>query len=119
MPAVVSTTRRDGSIQMNPIWFDRDGNHIRLNATVSRWWGKRLEPGREVTLFFIDPTNMWRWLELRGRVVSKTREGGEEHLDTLSRRYLGRDDSNHDPEDPRILIVVEPVAVHGTFGRGG
>lgn len=114
-PAVVATVRRNGSVQMNPIWYDRDGNDIRINATVSRWWGKRLSPGSEVTLFFIDPANMWRWLEVRGRVASKGTEGGEEHIDTLSHRYLGSDYANHDPSDPRLLLTVEPIAVHGTF----
>ena len=114
-PAVVGTTRRDGSVQMNPIWYDRVGNQIRLNPTVSRMWGKRLEPGREVTLFFIDPTNMWRWAEVRGRVVAKTLEGGAEHIDLLSQRYKGQLYDDHDPNDPRQVVTVDPVRVFGTI----
>ena len=117
IPAVVSTIRKDGSIQMNPVWYDVEGNRIRLNPTVSRWWGKRLEAGAEVTLFFIDPNNMWRWAEIRGRVVEKTAEGGEEHIDLLSRRYLGRDYADHRPDDPRQIVIVEPVQVAGTFAQ--
>ncbi len=116
IPAVVSTVRKDGSVQMNPVWYDVHGNQIRLNPTVSRRWGKRLAPGTEVTLFFIDPTNMWRWAEIRGRVTEKVKEGGEEHIDALSRRYLGRDYADHRPDDPRQIVVVEPTHVGGTIG---
>jgi PPOX class probable F420-dependent enzyme len=115
MPAIVGTSRRDGSVQMNPIWYDRDGEVIRLNPTVSRLWGKRLEPGRRVTLLFIDPNDMWRWAEIVGRVESKSTDGGEEHIDRLSRRYLGRDYANHDPDDPRQIVVVRPERVGGTI----
>ncbi|HVL54412.1 MAG TPA: pyridoxamine 5'-phosphate oxidase family protein [Vitreimonas sp.] len=118
MPVVIGTTRRDDSVQMNPIWYDRDGDRIRLNPTVSRRWGKRLEPGASVTLLFLDPGNMWRWAEIRGRVVSKTLEGGEAHIDLLSRRYLGRDYTAHDPHDPRQVVVVEPEQIGGTFDEG-
>lgn len=114
-PAIVGTIRKSGTAQLNPIWYDRDGDLIRINPTESRKWGKRLKPGSQVTLLFIDPTNMWRWAEIRGRIVSKSREGGEEHIDTLSRRYLGADYQQHNPDDPRLLVVVEPERVGGTF----
>ncbi len=115
IPAVVSTVRKDGSVQMNPIWYDLDGHRIRLNPTTSRRWGKRLDAGAEVTLFFIDPNNMWRWAEIRGRVTEKTQEGGEEHIDALSRRYLGHDYSDHRTDDPRQVVVVEPLRIGGTI----
>lgn len=74
-PAIVGTTRHDGTVQMNPIWFDRDRDLLRLNATVSRRWGKRLDPGSSVTLLFIDRADMWRWAEIRGRVPSRDAGG--------------------------------------------
>lgn len=114
-PAIVGTARRNGTIQLNPIWYDRDGNRIRINPASSRNWGKRLDQGSEVTLLFVDPANQFRWAEVRGRVLSKTLEGGEEHIDTLSRRYFGQDYGNHDPDDPRLLVIVEPTHVFGSI----
>ena len=117
MPALIGTIRRDGSVQMNPIWYDRRGDEIWLNPTVSRAWGKRLTPGSRVTLLFIDPRDMWRWAQVQGEVIDKTTEGGEQHIDELSQRYLGRLYSDNRPSDPRQIVRVRPVRVTGTIGR--
>ncbi len=119
MPAIVGTSRRDGSVQMNPIWYDRRGDEIWLNPTVSRAWGKRLTPGRRVTLLFIDPTNQWRWAQVQGEVIEKTTEGGEQHIDDLSQRYLGQPYADHRADDPRQIVRVRPIRVTGTIGEAG
>ena len=31
-PAVVGTKRRDGTIQMNPVWFEYDAGYVWLNS---------------------------------------------------------------------------------------
>ena len=115
MPAIVGTNRFDGSVQMNPIWYERRGDEIWLNPATSRAWGRRLMPGVPVTLLFVDPANQWRWAQIQGEVLEKTREGGAEHIDRLSQRYLGRPYAQHDPADPRLLVRVRPTRVTGTF----
>jgi PPOX class probable F420-dependent enzyme len=114
-PAVIGTIRADGSVQMNPVWFERRGDEIWLNPASSRRWGTRLDPGARVTLLMVDPRNMWRWTQIQATVIEKTRSGGEEHIDRLSRRYLGRDYANHMPDDPRLVVRVRPERVTGTF----
>ena len=118
MPAVIGTSRRDGSVQMNPIWYDRRGDEIWLNPTVSRAWGKRLDAGRRVTLLFLDPKDQWRWAQVQGEVIEKTIEGGEQHIDDLSMRYLGRPYADHRADDPRQIVRVRPVRITGSFGEG-
>lgn len=115
MPAVIGTNRSDGSVQMNPIWYERRGDEIWLNAASSRAWGQRLEPGGAVTLLFVDPGNQYRWAQVQGQVLEKTGQGGAEHIDRLSQRYFGRPYSQHDPADPRLVIRVRPSRVTGTF----
>ena len=115
MPAIVGTNRSDGSVQMNPIWYERRGDEIWLNAASSRAWGRRLQPGGVVTLLFVDPGNQWRWAQIQGDVLEKTSEGGAEHIDRLSKRYFGRPYGQHDPADPRLLVRVRPTRVTGTF----
>jgi len=114
MPAIVGTSRSDGSVQMNPIWYDRRGDEIWLNPATSRAWGKRLDAGKRVTLLFIDPTNQWRWAQVQAEVIDKTTDGGEEHIDDLSQRYLGKTYSDHQADNPRQLVRVRPVRVTGT-----
>jgi PPOX class probable F420-dependent enzyme len=115
MPAIIGTSRSDGSVQMNPIWYDRRGDEIWVNPTVSRAWGKRLDPGKPVTLLFIDPTNQWRWAQVQGEVIERTIEGGAQHIDDLSQRYLGRPYGDHRPDDPRQVVRIRPVRVTGSI----
>lgn len=115
MPAIVGTNRSDGSVQMNPIWYDRHGDEIWLNPASSRAWGRRLKPGVPVTLLFVDPANQWRWAQVQGEVLEKTSDGAAEHIDRLSQRYFGRPYAQHDLADPRLLVRVRPTRVTGTF----
>jgi PPOX class probable F420-dependent enzyme len=115
MPAIVGTNRSDGSVQMNPIWYERRGDEIWLNAASSRAWGRRLRTGTPVTLLFVDPANQYRWAQVQGEVLEKTGEGGAAHIDRLSHRYFGRPYGQHDPADPRLVVRVRPTRVTGTF----
>lgn len=115
MPAIIGTNRSDGSVQMNPIWYERRGDEIWLNAASSRAWGRRLTSGSAVTLLFVDPANQYRWAQVQGEVLEKTGDGGAEHIDRLSLRYFGRPYGQHDPADPRLVVRVRPTRVTGTF----
>ena len=119
MPAIVGTSRSDGSVQMNPIWYDRRDDEIWLNPASSRAWGKRLDPGERVTLLFIDPNDQWRWAQVQGEIIDRTTEGGERHIDELSQRYLGRQYADHRPEDPRQVVRVRLVRITGTIDEAG
>lgn len=114
-PAVIGTVRSNGTVQMNPIWYELRDGQIWVNPASSRRWGKRLDGGARVTLLFIDPGNMWRWAQVQGVVREKSAEGGAEHIDRLSRRYLGRDYAFHKPDDPRLVVRIDPVRVTGSI----
>jgi hypothetical protein len=115
MPAIIGTKRRDGSVQMNAVWFEYDDGKILLNGGENRAWLKhaRKDEGR-ITIFFIDPMNMWRHAQVQGRIVRTTTEGAAEHINHLSHRYLGREYAR--PTD-RLLIEIVPERVTG--GGGG
>ncbi len=117
MPVSVGTIRRNGTVQMNPVWYERRGDEIWLNAASSRAWGKRLRAGAAVTLLFVDPNDQFRWAQVQGRVVEKTADGAEEHIDRLSQRYLGRPYGDHRHDDRRLIIRIEPIAVNGSLQR--
>ncbi len=115
MPVFIGTKRSDGTVQMNPIWYEFRDDEVWLNAATSRAWGKRLKAGSAVTLLFVDPSDQWRWAQVQGEVIARTAEGGEEHIDRLSRRYLGRDYAFHDDNDPRLVIRVRPTRITGSI----
>jgi pyridoxamine 5'-phosphate oxidase-like protein len=115
MPAAIGTKRSDGSVQINPVWFDYKEGTIRLNGGENRGWLKHARKDRDrITIFFIDPKNMWRYAQLQGRIVRTTTEGAGDHINDLSRRYLGRDYGRSTAD--RLLIEVVPERVTGAGG---
>ncbi len=99
--AVLATVSRKGRLQATPIWFVMDGDHTYLALTV------------------VDPKNMYRYVQIQGRVVRFDAKNGARDIDRLSKRYTGQPYSYQyggKPED-RVTIVIEPLAVSG-MGRG-
>jgi tRNA pseudouridine-54 N-methylase len=44
-----------------------------------------------VALVILDPNDPYRYIQIRGKVVEITTEGAREHIDTLSKKYTGRE----------------------------
>jgi hypothetical protein len=115
MPAIIGTKRSDGSVQLNPVWFEYEDGKILLNGGGNRAWLKHAQKDKgRITILFIDPKNMWRYAQVQGRIVRTTTAGAGEHISHLSRRYLGRDYAN--PTTGRLLIEVVPERVIGAGG---
>lgn len=108
--AVVSTLNRDGSIHSTIVWIALEGDRaVSVNSAVGRLWPTNLIRDPRVTIVvFADP---FRFLEIRGTAQS-TREGADEHIDALSKKYTGRDFyANRRPGERRIKFVVTPEHV--------
>lgn len=118
IPALMGTVRRDGSVQLTPVWFEYRDGFFWLNGGPGRDWLRhiRRDPQRRVTLLLIDPKNMWRWAQIQGRVVAVTEEGARDHIDRLSQRYLGRAYARRG--DERVIVKVEPLRITGRDAGG-
>ncbi len=116
IPAIMATTRRDGSVQTNPVWFEYQDGSIWVNGGTNRGWFKHLQRDPRVTLLFIDAKNMFRWASIEGRMVHWADDSGGEHINHLSHRYFGRDYQN--PRTGRIKIEIEPLHVRGWTNGG-
>ena len=114
-PAIVGTKRPNGTVHMNPIWFEYDNGYFWLNSWRGSKWLDYIEREGEVTLLLIDPANMFRYAEVRGKLVEATDEGGAEHIDRLSMRYNGTLYQRHMPGVLRVKIQIEPVRVSGSL----
>ncbi len=111
--ASVATLMPDGSPQVAPVWVDRDGDTIILNATVSRQRTRNLKRDPRVAICIYDQNNPYSNVSIRGRAVEITKTGAEDHIDKMSMKYNGRPTyPRHDPKDPRVLIKVEPTRIH-------
>lgn len=88
--AVISTAMPDGQPQTTVVWIDTEGEYIRFNSALGRQKVKNLENDPRVSIMLVDPTNGYRWLEIRGEVVETTPEGGIDHIEKLSWKYTGQ-----------------------------
>jgi hypothetical protein len=50
---------------------------------------------------------------IRGRVVEQTKEGADEHIDKLTKKYLGVDKYPlRSPDENRIILKIKPERVY-------
>ena len=110
---VLGTKRDDGSVQLNPVWFEQQDGSFWINGGTNRGWFKHLQRDPRITLLLIDPKNMWRWAQVEGRMVNWAEDPGGEHINHLSHRYMGRDYQN--PRTGRIKVQIEPLRVTGAI----
>ena len=109
--AHLATLRRDGSPHVAPVWVDHDGDIILVNTAVGRVKQKNTMNDPRVGLSITDQNNPYERVEIRGRVVSQTREGAEEHIDKLANKYTGKKYQKSSPDEKRIIIKIEPLQI--------
>jgi PPOX class probable F420-dependent enzyme len=111
--ASVATIMPDGSPQIAPVWVDRDGDTIILNATNSRQRTKNLKRDPRIAISIFDQMNIYSNASIRGKVIDITEKGAEEHIDKLNMKYNGTPKyAYHNPKDPRVLLRVEATHIH-------
>jgi len=103
----LATIMPDGSPQVTPVWFDNDGEHILINTNEGRVKDRNMKARPNVAMVIQDPDDPFRYLQFRGEVVDITREGADEHIDMLSRRYRSKP-WNYRPEQKRIIYKIRP-----------
>jgi PPOX class probable F420-dependent enzyme len=112
--AGLATIMPDGTPQVTPVWFDYDGGRVRVNTAKGRVKARNLKPGAAVALSIMDPDNPYRYLQIRGRVVSATESGADAHIDSLAKKYLDKDKYPfRQPGEVRVMYEIEPVSVSG------
>jgi PPOX class probable F420-dependent enzyme len=107
----VGTTRRDGTVQMVPVWFEYRDGQIWLNGGPRRDWFKHLERDPRITLLVRDPSTAFRWAQIQGMLESTSFDGADAHIDRLSERYTGG--PYRFPKIERMIIRIDPYRVTG------
>ena len=117
LPALVGTVRRNGSVKLNPLWFEYIDGLFWINGGTNRGWFKHLERDPRMTVLLIDPKNMFRWAQIEARMINWEEDPGGDHINHLSHRYFGRDYQN--PRTGRIKIQLEPLRITGSVDGWG
>jgi len=109
----LGTIMPDGSPQVTPVWVDYDGKHVRFNSAQGRVKDKNVRRDPRVSLAIVDPENPYRYLGIRGRVVEITQKGADEHINSLSQKYLGKPVYPYrQPGEVRVLYKIAPERVN-------
>ncbi|MDR3537229.1 MAG: PPOX class F420-dependent oxidoreductase [Acetobacteraceae bacterium] len=109
--AHLATIMKDGSPQVTPVWFDFANGKVRVNTAKGRVKARNMTEGSRVALSILDPDNAYRYLQVRGVVSHITEEGGDAHIDSLAKKYLGKDKYPFSqPGEVRVIYEIEPLA---------
>jgi PPOX class probable F420-dependent enzyme len=109
--ANLGTIMSDGSPQVTPVWVDYDGKYVRFNSAVGRVKDRNVRRDPRVSLSILDPENPYRYLAIRGRVVEITQKGADDHINSLSQKYLGKAYPYSQPGEVRVTYKIEPEKV--------
>jgi PPOX class probable F420-dependent enzyme len=110
--ASLATVMADGSPQVTPVWFDFDGTHLRVNSAKGRVKDRNMRRNARVALAILDPENPYRHMAIRGRVEEITEAGADAHIDSLSKKYLGKDRyPNRRAGEVRVIYRIRPERV--------
>jgi len=96
---VLTTLLPDGQPHSCLVWIDFDGTCARVNTTLQRQSGRDLAADPRVSLLVVDPTDIGRFIQIRGD-AELVLDGAIEHLDALTRQYT---------RHPRFYGFVYPV----------
>jgi PPOX class probable F420-dependent enzyme len=112
--AHVATINKDGSPQVSPVWVEHDGKHVIINSDKKRLKVRNLKRNPAIAVSIQNPDNDYQYVEIRGRVVEITEEGGFEGIDRLGKKYMGVDKyPGNQPGDVRVVIKIEPHHITG------
>ena len=110
--ASLGTLMPDGRPQVTPVWCDLEGDHVLFNSAKGRQKDRNVRRDPRVALAIVDPDNPYRYLEIRGRVVEITENGADDHINKLSKKYLGNPVYPfRKPGEVRVTYKIEPEKV--------
>ncbi|MFN8373721.1 MAG: PPOX class F420-dependent oxidoreductase [Anaerolineae bacterium] len=113
----LTTVMPDGQPQSSVVWWDGDDNYILINTARGRQKEKNMTRNAKVTIMAIDPQNPYRWLEVRGVVEDISEDGGVEHIEKLSRKYVNRGyygdfaPAERRQQETRLVVRIRPTKV--------
>lgn len=111
--ATVVTLMPDGQPQALPTWVDSDGEYVLINTEPQRQRARNVARDPRITVLIQSSTDPWDWAEVRG-VVAETVGGqaARDHIDALSRKYVGTDYRNPIGPGGRVILKVRPSKIN-------
>jgi PPOX class probable F420-dependent enzyme len=112
--AVMATISPNGRPQATPVWFLLEDQLLLVNTSKGRVKLRNVQAHPYVTLTVVDPGNMYRYVQVQGKVVRFDPANGARDIDRLSQRYRGKPYTYPASDTPanRVSILIEPLSVN-------
>ncbi|MFT4038666.1 MAG: PPOX class F420-dependent oxidoreductase [Thermomicrobiales bacterium] len=116
-PGFIATVMPDGSPQVTEVWVHTDGEHLVINTVQGFAKLRNIANDPRVAVAVADRENIYRYVQIRGRVIDSTTERGAEHIEMLSQKYTGQPYQWYGGRDQvRVILTIEADSVSGQFG---
>jgi PPOX class probable F420-dependent enzyme len=113
---ILATNGADGFPQVSAVWFlVDDDDTVKLSLNTARQKTKNLLRHPDATLFFFDPANPYRTVEIRARAAIEP-DPDYAFAERVGAKYGGADLRENDrPGESRVVVSFAPTKVN-TFG---
>lgn len=117
--AFVATLSKDGSPQITPTWIDIDDGVIMINTAEGRVKQRNISRDPRIAISIVDQNNPYNMVTVNGKVIEQTTTGADEHIDRLTKKYLGVDKYPfRSPTEKRIILKVKPEKIFHMVPQG-
>jgi PPOX class probable F420-dependent enzyme len=98
----------DETPQVTPVWFSWDGTYLWVNSAKGRVKDRNMRLHPEVAVAIPDPTNGYRFMQIRGIVVAILEDGALKHADVVSKKYTGQPWTPNSADEIRVMYKIKP-----------
>lgn len=102
----LGTIRRGGTVQVNPMWYEFDGEHVRFTHTTYRQKYRNLQHNPSMALSILDPDNPSSYLEVAGRLVDIIPDPEGAFYVRLQNRYGNPSSTPPRDKADRVILVM-------------
>jgi PPOX class probable F420-dependent enzyme len=111
----LATVKPNGTVQVNPMWFEFDGEArvIRFTHTTKRAKFKNLQQNPHMTLEALDPENPLTYVEVRGRLAEVIPDPEGAFYVHLGKRYGNPHQQSPADKADRVILVMQVERIAG------
>ena len=107
------TLMPDGSPQASPVWVNLEDELILINSSEGRVKTNNVRRDPRVAISIVDDSEPYGGVVMvRGSVKEVTTDGADAHIDSLAKKYLGKDEYPwRQPDEQRVIFKIVPDQV--------
>lgn len=113
----LGTVRPDNTVQVNPMWFEWDGETIQFTHSTKRAKYRNLQRNPSMALTVFNPDRPTHHIEVRGQLVSATPDPTGAFYQRLAARY-GKPGTAAPADSPDRVILTMSIDYVGGHKPG-